>query len=1240
MTGATEETTAETGKDEKDQTTVVDMSNPTPSDYGKLYYAPIDANHIAEEDDTAFIDNEVLIVVKDGVSETQVQQLANKYECEIVGAIEVSGDYQLRLKEASSIEVLEGIVERFADEEIVETASLNYVAEISEANDTVVSSSGFYYGKEWQEDLQNPSDGYGKSWGWEAIDTIGAWSELDDHKDQVNPVRVGLIDCGYDLNHNDLGFAEVFYDAGKNKIGADQNPEHGTHVAGIMAAKTTDNTGICGVYPYGDKRLYGVGYGTSAYSENNIYFYSVMGTKISLAELIIRNVKVINVSQAFNFYQSDSFKEKSKVNYEKLKTWWEDKSNFRNNEKQAGELGDFLERMLKKGYDFVIVSSAGNDSDPSIGHLESQYAAWVNLIPEQDCPNAFKRIIVVGAVDINLNIAGYSNYGDRVDIFAPGGSEMKVSEIVGLPFGTIEVEGSTQTVRMGIYSTFPNNKYGVLFGTSMASPHVAGVAAMVWSANNNLTGAEVKEIIKNDENKSSLCTSCRMVDAQKAVSAAFKKKGSGDNKDPENGGVLGYVVERFHEDKRIRNAKISLKNVETGEVVYLKDEKTGKQSLPETDSEGHFEIMVPEGTYTLSVTADGYNDYEWPGGDNYTNPITVKNGEINYLDWVKMSKTGKNVVQFSVFAKDADTMEPIANKEITLTLDNSDLKCTELKKVTGKDGSVIYDITMGKTIVEIESKVKLHIDGYKDYVIDPYRFGNDPEDVLMMDALFEQGDSTPTAYENADGYIVFGHYEQDGNTENGKEPIEWVILDENESGKLLISKYVLDCVPFNNKYEDVTWETCSLREWLNNDFLNEAFSKAEQTLIPKVHLKNSGVEMPGGNDTEDQIFCLSLEEVAKYYEVELDKYAFFGFCKELITLPTEYAKANGLHTFRAKDCIDEPIGDEYWMDGYAPKGYQASITDLAGTYWWLRTMGWDTDVCAVFPNGYVGPHYESGVSSGGYGVRPVLYLKQDSEEVVEKSKLYDAFLRNEATAHFRKDADDTQQFNIKKKLSDGRAYTLDDILKLATKGWGDSISFGEPQYKYIDCGLDGVKELLVSIPVNTYAEDFTIDMIVKDIKGELSICYVCDEWSRSHTMITDSGMIVNGGSGGASSGSVEKSFVDKEGAWKKWYKRFEEGSPSSVVFNGSSVNLTDLDLESLALVKYTVDDETYCCLEQYLGREPVTPRSTVDTVKARLKKVGMKIYSSEEIETILTERKKAIGLEDEIVSYKLSGGEP
>ncbi|MBR6366489.1 MAG: S8 family serine peptidase, partial [Lachnospiraceae bacterium] len=1199
-------------------------------------------------DDTAFIDNEVLIVVKDGVSETQVQQLANKYECEIVGAIEVSGDYQLRMTAVSTKKELESILEQIEKEEIIDSASLNYVMEVSEAD--TEGHAGFYYGDIWKSDLQNESDIKGTSWGIEAINVMGAWDELKKHQNSVIQVKLGLVDSGFDTNHVDLGFAEVFYDRGRNGV-TSGNTGHGTHVAGIMAAKTQTDKGICGVYPYGEGRLYGVACcgGEGAEEINS----TMIAEKVAMAELIVRNVKVINSSRGIYWSAMPGFSD------------WYDKTStdghFEGQNELADILGEFLEKLLDKGYDFVIVSAAGNNSSGLPSRFDCRLSSWYNGISRLKYPQVYDRIIVVGAVNYKLNISSYSDGGDRVDIYAPGGDFEPVQEVGSLqefsPTGFEYYKVKDQRVNLGILSTVPDNIYGVSNGTSMAAPHVSGVAAMVWSANNSLTGAEVKKIIT--ENWSSRCTSCHMVDAQLAVKAAFETKGTGKNTNTENGGVLCYVVEEGNESKKVEKAKVSLVNIETAEIYETS-----------TDAEGHFELMVPEGKYYLFVDAYWYEDYQWPGIDELPNYIEVRKGEINYLDrdvkdWIKMKKVEPTMNHIQVNAVDLETGEPIKNELIKIAVRSPKVLVTDDDSTTDPDdGSSYFTVFIDPRTDDIETMVTFHITGYKDCILDKYLFSPETVKRRVIKAMFERedtssdpsiaptenseadpfnnpsGQSDATAYENADGYIVFGHYEQDNNTGNGKEPIEWEILDENANGKLLISRYVLDAVPFNNEHAEVTWETSSLREWLNNDFLNEAFSKAEQTLIPKVHLKNSGVEMPGGNDTEDQIFCLSLEEVAKYYEVELDKYAFFGFCKELITLPTEYAKANGLHTFRAKDCIDEPIGDEYWMDGYAPKGYQASITDLAGTYWWLRTMGWDTDVCAVFPNGYAGPHYESGVSSGGYGVRPVLYLKQDSEEVVEKSKLYDAFLRNEATAHFRKDADDTQQFNIKKKLSDGRAYTLDDILKLATKGWGDSISFGEPQYKYIDCGLDGVKELLVSIPVNTYAEDFTIDMIVKDIKGELSICYVCDEWSRSHTMITDSGMIVNGGSGGASSGSVEKSFVDKEGAWKKWYKRFEEGSPSSVVFNGSSVNLTDLDLESLALVKYTVDDETYCCLEQYLGREPVTPRSTVDTVKARLKKVGMKIYSSEEIETILTERKKAIGLEDEIVSYKLPGGEP
>lgn len=80
-----------------------------------------------------------------------------------------------------------------------------------------------------------------------------------------------------------------------------------------------------------------------------------------------------------------------------------------------------------------------------------------------------------------------------------------------------------------------------------------------------------------------------------------------------------------------------------------------------------------------------------------------------------------------------------------------------------------------------------------------------------------------------DGYIIFGVYEQDGDLTNGPEPIEWEVLGTDSNGTLLVSRYILDCQPYNTEYVDVTWETCSLRAWLNDDFLNTAFTPFEQS---------------------------------------------------------------------------------------------------------------------------------------------------------------------------------------------------------------------------------------------------------------------------------------------------------------------------------------------------------------------------------------------------------------------------
>ena len=91
--------------------------------------------------------------------------------------------------------------------------------------------------------------------------------------------------------------------------------------------------------------------------------------------------------------------------------------------------------------------------------------------------------------------------------------------------------------------------------------------------------------------------------------------------------------------------------------------------------------------------------------------------------------------------------------------------------------------------------------------------------------------------------ITFGHYEQDNDLANGAEPIEWVVLEVSGNKALLISHYGLDAKPYNTDYIDTTWETCSLRAWLNSDFLNTAFTAEEQTaILTSEHSSSSAAE--------------------------------------------------------------------------------------------------------------------------------------------------------------------------------------------------------------------------------------------------------------------------------------------------------------------------------------------------------------------------------------------------------------
>ena len=100
---------------------------------------------------------------------------------------------------------------------------------------------------------------------------------------------------------------------------------------------------------------------------------------------------------------------------------------------------------------------------------------------------------------------------------------------------------------------------------------------------------------------------------------------------------------------------------------------------------------------------------------------------------------------------------------------------------------------------------------------------------------------------------------------------------------LVISRYALDFKKYNKKwFKDTTWEECSIRKWLNSDFVDAAFSDTEQALIPTVKVstdENPNYSTESGKETEDKVFLLSVSEIQKYFSsnseraCEITKYA-------------------------------------------------------------------------------------------------------------------------------------------------------------------------------------------------------------------------------------------------------------------------------------------------------------------------------------------------------------------------------
>ena len=120
--------------------------------------------------------------------------------------------------------------------------------------------------------------------------------------------------------------------------------------------------------------------------------------------------------------------------------------------------------------------------------------------------------------------------------------------------------------------------------------------------------------------------------------------------------------------------------------------------------------------------------------------------------------------------------------------------------------------------------------------------------------------------------ITLGHYEQDADRSDGREVIEWRILEIKDDRALVISQYGLAAKPYDVDWGG-TWDVSTLRSWLNNEFFNDAFSSEEQQLIPlvSVYSWNEPGESEPQLRTEDHIFLLSPEEAEKYFASDEDR---------------------------------------------------------------------------------------------------------------------------------------------------------------------------------------------------------------------------------------------------------------------------------------------------------------------------------------------------------------------------------
>lgn len=223
------------------------------------------------------------------------------------------------------------------------------------------------------------------------------------------------------------------------------------------------------------------------------------------------------------------------------------------------------------------------------------------------------------------------------------------------------------------------------------------------------------------------------------------------------------------------------------------------------------------------------------------------------------------------------------------------------------------------------ARILITIKGYKD--VDKLLTENDDimaiSAEIMLDTKFTVGN-----------YVTFGTYPQTA-LGNDQTPIEWLVLARDGRQALLISRYGLDAKPYNTKLSSTTWGKCTLRTWLNDTFLNKAFSSTEQTAILTTDVDNSKQQCYSGwnpsreNDTKDKVFLLSYAEANKYFGIQ---YVGTNVASQKARVaPTAYIEGK-IYTYNESKTIDGQNAGTWWLRSPGKKSLDASVTTASGMF--------------------------------------------------------------------------------------------------------------------------------------------------------------------------------------------------------------------------------------------------------------------------------------------------------------------